>query len=119
MRCLEESKQAVGAEFWVKLSEYAPPTVLALAARAAALQRVVNLVVTNVPGPQFPLYLKGAKLLHAFPCAPILGTAAVSVAVLSYDGQLNFGLNGDWDGVADLDQLAEGMQAALDELSQE
>jgi WS/DGAT/MGAT family acyltransferase len=117
MRGLKESKQAVGADFWVKLSEYAPPTVLALAARATALQRMINLVVTNVPGPQFPLYLKGAKMIEAFPCVPILGTAAIGVAVLSYNGAINFGLNGDWDVVPDLNVLAAEINASLEQLA--
>jgi len=119
MAGLKESKQAVGADFWVKLSEYALPTVLSLAGRAAALQRMVNLVVTNVPGPQFPLYLCGSRMLEAFPCVPILGTASIGVAVLSYYGMLNFGLTGDWDVVPDLKVLAEGIEESLVELSSE
>jgi WS/DGAT/MGAT family acyltransferase len=116
MAGLKESKQAVGADFWLKLSEYAPPTVLSLAGRAAAFQRMVNLVVTNVPGPQFPLYMLGGQLLEAFPCVPILGTASVGVAILSYNGQLNFGLTGDYDIVPDLHALADGIQESLAEL---
>jgi diacylglycerol O-acyltransferase len=117
MAGLKDSKQAVGADFWVKLSEYAPPTMLALAGRATvALQRMVNVIVTNVPGPQFPLYLKGGQLLEAFPCVPIAGTASLGVAILSYNGQLNFGLTGDWDIVPDLDVFAAGIQESLREL---
>ncbi len=117
MAGVKESKQAVGADFWVKLSEYAPPTILALAGRAAvSLQRMVNLIVTNVPGPQFPLYLKGGRMLEAFPCVPIASTASLGVAILSYDGQLDFGLNGDWDIVPDLDVFARGIEEALVEL---
>ena len=119
MAGLKDSKQAVGADFWVKLSEYALPTVLSLAGRAAALQRMVNLVVTNIPGPQFPLYLCGGRLLEAFPCVPILGTASIGVAVLSYCGMLNFGLTGDWDVVPDLKILAEGIEESLSDLSSE
>lgn len=117
MAGLKESKQAIGADFWVKLSEYAPPTVLALAGRAtAALQRMVNVIVTNVPGPQFPLYLKGGQMLEAFPCVPIAGTASLGIAILSYNGSLCFGLNGDWDIIPDLDQLARGLEESLREL---
>jgi diacylglycerol O-acyltransferase len=117
MAGLKESKQAVGADFWVKLSEYAPPTILALAGRATvALQRMVNVIVTNVPGPQFPLYLKGGQMLEAFPCVPIASTASLGVAILSYNGQLSFGLNGDWDIVPDLDLFARGIEEALREL---
>ena len=117
MAGLKESKQAVGADFWVKLSEYAPPTILALASRATvALQRMVNVIVTNVPGPQFPLYLKGGQMIEAFPCVPIASTASLGVAILSYNGQLSFGLNGDWDIVPDLDVFARGIQESLREL---
>jgi diacylglycerol O-acyltransferase len=117
MAGLKESKQAVGADFWVKLSEYAPPTILALASRATvALQRMVNVIVTNVPGPQFPLYLKGGQMIEAFPCVPIASTASLGVAILSYNGQLSFGLNGDWDIVPDLDVFARGIQDSLREL---
>lgn len=113
---LKESKQAVGADFWVKLSEFAPATVLALASRAVAFQRMVNLTVTNVPGPQFPLYLLGGKLIEVFPYVPLVGTTSLGVAIVSYDGQLNFGLSGDWDLVPDLDVLADGIRASIAEL---
>ncbi len=113
---LKESKQAVGADFWVKLSEYAPPTVLAMASRAVAFQRMVNLTVTNVPGPQFPLYLKGGKLLEAFPFVPLVGTTSLGVAIVSYDGQLNFGISGDWDLAPDLETFRDGLSASIDEL---
>lgn len=106
---LKQSEQVIGADFWAKLSDYAPPTVLALAGRASAAHQGANLIVTNVPGPQLPLYLKGARLLEAFPYAPILGTTSVGVAVESYAGQLNFGLTGDYDLVADLDVLGRGI----------
>lgn len=115
MRGLKESKQAVGAEFWVKMSEYAPPTVLALASRSIAMQRIVNFVVTNVPGPQFPLYLRGSRMLEAYPCVPLIGTASIGIAILSYDGEVNFGLLGDWDAMPDLDALADGLRRALAE----
>jgi diacylglycerol O-acyltransferase / wax synthase len=118
MANLKRGKQAVGADFWVKLGEYAPPTVLSLAGRAVALQRMVNIVVTNVPGPQFPLYLGGGRLLEAFPYVPLFSTNPISVAVLSYDGQLGFGLTADWELVPDLDVLKHGIAEALDEISQ-
>jgi diacylglycerol O-acyltransferase / wax synthase len=116
MSALKGSGQAVGADFWVKLGEYAPPTLLSLAGRAVALQRMVNVVVTNVPGPQFPLYLSGARMLEAFPYVPIFGKNPIGVAVLSYDGQLGFGLTGDWDLVPDLEVLRDGIVAGLEEL---
>ena len=69
-----------------------------------------------MPGPQFPLYLRGGRLIEAFPSVPLRGTSSLSVAVLSYDGQLGFGLTGDYDIVPDLGALAEGIRASLSEL---
>lgn len=115
-----ESKQAVGADFWVRLSEYAPPTILSLASRAVMLgPRGVQVTVMNVPGPQTPMYLHGGQMLDAFPCIPIIGTTSLGIAVLSYNGQLDFGLCGDWDVVPDLDVLAAGIREALAELQRE
>lgn len=119
MADLKASRQAVGADFWVQLGEYAPPTLLSLVGRAVALQRMVNIVVTNVPGPQFPLYLRGARMLEAFPYVPVFAQNPLSVAVLSYDGNLGFGLTGDWDRVPDLDVFAAGIREALAELDAE
>ncbi|MCC6897609.1 MAG: wax ester/triacylglycerol synthase family O-acyltransferase [Polyangiaceae bacterium] len=118
MTDLKRSRQAVGAEFWVQLGEYAPPTLLSLVGRAVALQRMVNLVVTNVPGPQFPLYLRGARMLEAFPYVPVFAQNPLGVAVLSYDGALGFGLTGDWDAVPDLDLFAAAIRDALAELDE-
>ena len=118
MADLKSSHQALGADFWVKLGEYAPPTVLSLAGRAVGHQRMVNIVVTNVPGPQFPLYLRGGRLLEAFPYVPLFSTNPVGIAVLSYDGQLNFGLSGDWDLIPDLDVLGSGIEDAVGELAE-
>jgi hypothetical protein len=78
---------------------------------------MVNLTVTNVPGPQFPLYLQGGKLLAAYPFVPLVGTTTLGVALVSYDGRLNFGLSGDWDLVPDLDTFAAGIAASIDELA--
>jgi hypothetical protein len=77
---------------------------------------MVNILVTNVPGPQFPLYLKGGQMLEAFPCVPIMNNASLAVAVLSYNGQLDFGLCGDWDAVPDLSVFAAGLEEARAEL---
>jgi diacylglycerol O-acyltransferase / wax synthase len=117
MTHLKESRQAVGAGFWFKMGEYAPPTVLALAGRLVAFQRMCNLVVTNVPGPQFPLFFRGGEMLDAFPVVPIMGTTSLGIAILSYNGQLSFGINADWDLFPDLDVLRDGIRAAQDELS--
>jgi WS/DGAT/MGAT family acyltransferase len=113
---LKESQQAVGAEFLVGLTEYASPTLLGLAARLMQRQRFFNLVVTNVPGPQIPLYSMGARMLEAFPIVPLAANQTVCIGILSYDGALNFGLLGDRDAATDLATLAEGIDKAIDEL---
>ncbi len=114
MAKVKESGEAVAAEALLKVADFAPPTILSLAAQAiVAKQWVVNLTVTNVPGPQVPLYLRGGKMLEAYPYVPLLKNTAVGVAILSYNGQLNFGLSGDWDAVPDLEVLAEGIEQEL------
>jgi len=117
-RHLKESRQAVGAEVLTSLADYAPATLFSLAARLMPFQRSVNIGVTNVPGPQQPLYCMGAKMLEAFPYVGAFAGAAVVVAVLSYDGALGFGLTGDREAIPDLGVLAEGIEKSLAELAQ-
>ena len=117
MAGLKESGQAVGAEVLTRLSGFAPPTVMAQSARLQTRQRMFNLTVTNVPGPQFSLYLLGRRLERIFPQVPLAGNAALGVAIMSYDGTINFGLIGDFDVLHDLDELALALQGALEELS--
>ena len=113
---LKDSGQAVGAQVLTELSGFAPPTVLAQAARLQSRQRFFNLVVTNVPGPQMPLYVLGRQLLDVFPLAPLAKRQAVCIAVMSYNGEMNFGLLGDYDAMADLNLLARGISASISEL---
>jgi diacylglycerol O-acyltransferase / wax synthase len=116
MRELKASGQAVGAEVLTQLAGFAPATIISQAARLQARQRLFNLVVTNVPGPQFPLYLLGRELESIFPMVPLAKNTALGIAIMSYNGQLNFGLSGDYDGLADLGVLADELQAAIAEL---
>jgi diacylglycerol O-acyltransferase / wax synthase len=116
MEELKASGQAVGAQVLTQLSGFAPPTIMSQAARLQARQRLFNLVVTNVPGPQFPLYLLGRRLEAIFPMVPLAKNTALGIAILSYDGQLNFGLSGDYDALADIDTLADELRAAIDEI---
>jgi diacylglycerol O-acyltransferase / wax synthase len=74
-------------------------------------------VVTNVPGPQFPLYLLGRRMLETFPMVPLAKNQALGVALLSYDGSINFGLVGDYDLLWDLDELASDVRDSLEELA--
>ena len=91
-------------------------TLLRALNRYSRHQRLVDLFVTNVPGPQIPLYLLGARLREAFPVVQVAGNVPLSVAVLSYDGQLNIGIQSDPDGCPDLDVFADGLRQSLDEL---
>jgi WS/DGAT/MGAT family acyltransferase len=117
MRGLKESGQAVGAERLTELSGFAPPTVMSQAARVVQRQRFFNLVVTNVPGPQFPLYLIGREMTAAFPMVPLAPGQALGVAIMSYNGAINFGLVGDYDIMYDLDDLTEDFHDALEDLA--
>ena len=109
MRGLKESGQAVGAEMLTQLADFAPPTILAQAARLQAVQRFFNLTVTNVPGPQFPLYLLGRRLCRVYPQVPLAENCALGVAIMSYDGQIDFGLIADYDTIPDLDAIAAAL----------
>jgi WS/DGAT/MGAT family acyltransferase len=110
---LKDSGQAVGAQVLTQLSGFAPPTIMAQASRLMARQRMFNLVVTNVPGPQFPLYLMGHELRDIFPMVPLARNQALGVAIMSYNGKMNFGLVGDYDGMHDLDELAGDFRESL------
>ena len=113
---LKQGGQAVGAQVLTQLSGLAPPTVMAQAARLQSRQRFFNLVVTNVPGPQIPLYVLGRKLVDLFPMAPLAKRQALCIAVMSYHGKMNFGLLGDFDAMPDMSLFAESITASLDEL---
>jgi diacylglycerol O-acyltransferase / wax synthase len=113
---LKQSRQAVGATLLTQLTDFAPPTILGQAARLQPAQRFFNLVVTNIPGPQFPLYLLGRELEAIFPMVPLAKRQAVCFGIFSYNGQVNFGLVGDYDAMPDLDLLAQDLEESLAEL---
>jgi WS/DGAT/MGAT family acyltransferase len=115
-RDLKERQQAMGADAIMSVTEYIAPTLMSLAARAVHRQPFFNLIVTNVPGPQFPLYMMGGRLLEAFPIVPLTRNLTVVVGILSYDGTLHFGLWADRDLFADLEVLAGGIDDAFTEL---
>jgi diacylglycerol O-acyltransferase len=120
MQAHKDSGQAVAAEALVGLAGFAPPTLHALGARVASSmsRRVFNLIVTNVPGPQVPLYATGARLLTAYPVVPLAHGQAVAIGVTSYDGGLYYGVNADRDGMPDVGVLAQCLVDALDELAE-
>jgi WS/DGAT/MGAT family acyltransferase len=113
---LKESKQALGAEVLASMQNFAPPTILGVASRLNFSTRLFNCIVTNVPGPQLPLYVLGREMQTVYPIAFLPRDHALAVAIISYNGWLNFGLLGDYDALPDLETLGEGLQTAIDEL---
>jgi diacylglycerol O-acyltransferase / wax synthase len=113
MEDLKKGGQAVGAQVLTNLAGFAPPTILSQAARLQARQPFFNLVVTNVPGPQFPLYLLGRRLKVLYPVVPLAQRQALGIAVMSYDGHLGFGLLGDYDALPDLDEIELDLKWAI------
>jgi diacylglycerol O-acyltransferase len=118
MKGLKDSGQSVGADALVKLAGFAAPTLHALGARVAnrATHRLFNLVITNVPGPQFPLYANGARMLEVFPVVPLVKNTALSIGLMSYDGGVYYGLTADRDAMADVDVVGTLIEESLAEL---
>lgn len=112
-RAAKGSRQLAGAQTIVGLSAWAPPTVLAQASRLNFSTHLFNLIVTNVPGPQLPLYLLGRELERVVPVAFLPKDHALSIAVFSYNGKVSFGLLGDWDAMYDLDLLTGSLADEL------
>jgi WS/DGAT/MGAT family acyltransferase len=110
---LKESKMAVGAEVMANVQNFAPPTVLAQASRINFSTRLFNLIVTNIPGPQFPLFVQGREMEQVFPIAFLPRDHALAIAIMSYNGQMNFGLLGDYDALPDMDAIAAWIQESL------
>ncbi|MDT7580062.1 MAG: diacylglycerol O-acyltransferase / wax synthase, partial [Pseudonocardiales bacterium] len=110
--------RSVRAGALARLGGHAPPTLHALGARAVSSisRRIFNLVVTNVPGPQVPLYAAGARMLEMFPVVPLAAGQGLAIGITSYDGGVHYGLNGDRDALADIDVLAQALDESLDEL---
>jgi diacylglycerol O-acyltransferase / wax synthase len=113
---LKESKQAVGAATLAAVNNLAPPTILAQASRLNFSTRLFNLIVTNIPGPQVPLYVLGRQLVDLFPVAFLPEHHGLAIAIMSYNGSIDYGLLGDYDALYDIDVIADGIDAALAEL---
>ena len=118
MQDLKESHQAVAGSTLTSLGGFAPAMLLALAGRVATRtpQHSVNTVTTNVPGPQHAIYLAGRRMLEYFPFVPLGGHVRVGVAIVSYDGALNFGVTGDYETAPDIQVLCDGIEAGIGEL---
>ncbi|MDO8363439.1 MAG: wax ester/triacylglycerol synthase family O-acyltransferase [Actinomycetota bacterium] len=123
MAGLKDSHQAVAGSVLVNMAGFAPPMLLSLGLRTAVgvmrrlPQRSVNTVTTNVPGPQFPLYACGHEMLAYYPFVPLSQGVRVGVAILSYNGQVAFGVTADWDTVPDIGVLVEGIEAGVRQLT--
>ena len=113
---LKESKQALGAEVIARLNDFAPPTLLAQSGRLNFSTRLFNLLVTNVPGPQIPLFMLGRQMSEVFPIPFLAENHGLAVAVISYNGKVDFGLLGDFDAMPDIELVSEGLNESLAEL---
>jgi diacylglycerol O-acyltransferase / wax synthase len=116
MREVKSSHHAVGAGFLIGMTEFAPPTIHAMASRVAASTRLYNFLVTNVPGPQLPIYCMGSRLLGGFPFTPLAATQAYAVGVTSIDGSMNFGFTADYDAMPDVERVTGFLVDAVKEL---
>lgn len=113
---LKSGSQATGSRALVELTGLAPPVLHSVLARSLFASRLFNVTVTNVSGPQDPLYAFGARLREVLPLVPLAAEHAVGVAVISYDGRLTFGISADYETVPDLEVLAAGIEDSLAEL---
>jgi WS/DGAT/MGAT family acyltransferase len=120
MKGHKESGQAVGADALVRLTGFAPPTIHQTAARLASglTRRLFNVVVTNVPGPQFPLYAAGAQMIDCYPVVPLAKGQAVTIGLTSYNGGVYYGMNCDRDSMPDIDVLAGCIEESLADLTE-
>jgi diacylglycerol O-acyltransferase / wax synthase len=118
MEGLKRSKQALGAEVISRFNDFAPPTLLAQASRINFSTRLFNLIVTNVPGPQVPLYVLGREMEEVFPVAFLPQNHALAVAIMSYHGKVGFGLLADYDSMEDVEAISDGISESLAQLEQ-
>lgn len=115
-QALKESAMAVSADSIIGLGAYAPPALHAMAARMVSRGHWFNLVVSNIPAPQVPMYLSGARLVVNYPSMPLGENTGLSIACTSLGGTMGFGLTADWDALRDIDVLARGIESSFAEL---
>jgi diacylglycerol O-acyltransferase len=115
---LKGSKQALGVAWLEGLADKVGGRFFVKISRAATRNRPFNVAVTNVPGPQFPLYFLESKMTGIYPMMPLFPNQALAIAVLSYDGRVFWGFNSDWDAIPDVHNLVEGIGRQFRELHQ-
>jgi len=115
---VKQSHQAAGIQALEELSDRTFTSIVTEFARMAVRSQPYNVVVTNVPGPQFPVYVLGARMLACYPVVPLFQNQALGLALFSYDGRLYWGFNSDWDVVPDLHDLVAAVEHELDALSE-
>ena len=115
---LKRSKQAVGASVLTQMAEWTPSTLLALAGRNVTRLLPFNMVVTNVPGPQVPMYMLGSRMVESYPHVPLVDGLGLNIALLSCEGKLCWGFNADYDLVPDLRAFVDAIQDSFRELRQ-
>lgn len=116
---LKHSKQAAGAKVLTGVGEWTPSTLLALGARLAVRVLPFNLVVTNVPGPQQPLYMLGATMVDNFGFIPLVDSLCLGVVIFSYAGKLCWGFTAEWDLIPDLHDFVGDIEGSFRELRRE
>ncbi len=112
------SGQVRAGEVVTRVADLAPPITVAALTRLQSVQRAFNVLVTNVPGPSFPLYLRGRRLLELYPQAPLAANQALGIAAMSYDGGLGFGLLADHDALPDVDVIGKALAESVAEISE-
>jgi WS/DGAT/MGAT family acyltransferase len=115
---LKSSTQAVGTSTIIDLTGAAPPILHSMLARSLYATRLFNLTITNVPGPQRPLYAFGSKMIAVWPLVPLPADHTLGLAIFSYDGRVFFCANADYDSVPDLDLFVDGIVSSVNELTQ-
>lgn len=113
---LKSSNAALAVDTIMELAEWVPGPILERALPAIGSSGPVNMIVTNVPGPQFPLYLAGSRLLAMYPVVPLIPGGGLGVALFSYEGKLCWGFNGDFELVPDLASLVDDIAASFEGL---
>jgi hypothetical protein len=113
---LKSGSQALGSTTLIDLAAHAPPAIHTYVARSLFATRLFNVTITNVPGPQIPLYVLGSRLEAIWPLVPLAAAHAVGLAVVSYDGRMFFALNADHDTVPEAEEFAQGVADSLAEL---